>query len=222
MDNLISITIPSYNGEKYIAECIKSIQSQKVNTEIIVIDDISSDKTVEIAKSLGAKVFVNKHHKGQVAGKNEGIKHSKGDYWLTIDQDDMLREGALLRLLDEINKDKSIKIVMAKLQDFCSSNFEENQRFCKPQPFRGILTGSTLFRISVFKEIGLFREDLITGDVIDLTTRLSSKSIQIKYIDFISCDRRIHESNYGRTNQKNEYKDYAKLLRSRINSKLNK
>lgn len=57
---------------------------------------------------------------------------------------------------------------------------------------------------------------LITGDVIDLTTRLDKAGIEIKKIGYISCDRRIHDANYGRTNQADEYKDYAKLLRTRL------
>lgn len=62
----------------------------------------------------------------------------------------------------------------------------------------------------------IFREDIITGDVIDLTNRLNKAGIEIKKIDFISCARRIHSANYGRTNQKDEYKDYAKILRERL------
>ena len=216
MQDLISVILPSYNGEKYIAETIKSILEQDVPVEIIVVDDISTDKTVEIARSMGCKVIVNKEHKGQVAGKNTGIREANGKYWLTIDQDDMLTKGALKRLWEEFQKDENAKIVMAKLKDFCSADTPEQKRFCKPEPFYGILTGSTMFKKEVFDVIGDFREDIITGDVIDLTNRLNKAGIKIKKIDFIACDRRIHSANYGRTNQKDEYKDYAKILRERL------
>lgn len=216
MNKLISITIPTYNGEKYLKECILSIQNQNMNTEIIVVDDISTDKTVEIAKSMGCRVIVNEVHKGQVAGKNTGIKASKGEYWLTIDQDDILVEGALNKLYQAIDCDESSKIVMAKLKDFCSADTPEQKRFCKKEPFYGILTGSAIFRKDIFNTIGYFREDIITGDVIDLTSRLKKFNIEIKKVDFISCARRIHTANYGKTNQKEEYQDYAKILRERI------
>ncbi len=219
MSNLISIIIPTYNGEKYIKDCIKSIQNQKMNTEIIVIDDISTDKTVEIAKSLGCRVVVNDIHKGQVAGKNTGIKEAKGKYWLTIDQDDMLADGALARLVEEMEKDDNNYIIMAQLKDFCSPDTPNEIKFCKPKPFYGILTGSTLFKTEVFDKIGLWQEGVITGDVIDLTNRLMKVGIEIKKVDFVSCNRRIHSANYGRTNQKDEYKDYAKALRERLANK---
>ncbi len=216
MEDLISVVIPSYNGEKYIKETIESIQRQTFNHEIIVIDDISTDRTVEIAKSMGCRVIVNTEHKGQVAGKNTGIRAAKGNYWLTIDQDDMLTENALKKLYDEMQKSPDNKIIMAKLKDFCSPDTPEQKKFCKPEPFYGILTGSTLFKKEVFDIVGGFREDIITGDVIDLTNRLSKADITIKKADFISCDRRIHSANYGRTNQADEYKDYAKVLRERL------
>ena len=212
MADLISVVIPSYNGEKYIKECIESIQKQDFDHEIIVIDDISTDKTVEIARSLGCRVIVNNIHKGQVAGKNTGIREAKGNYWLTIDQDDYLVDGALRNLYNEL-QDGSM-IVMAKLKDFAQR--PEEQKFCKPHPFRGILTGAALFKKEVFDIIGFFPEDIITGDVIDLTNRLKKANIQIKNVDFVTCNRRIHGQNFGRTNQKDEYKDYAKLLRQRI------
>ena len=216
MNDIISIVIPTFNGEKYISETINSIKMQDIPVEIIVIDDISTDKTVEISRNLGCKVIVNREHKGQVAGKNTGILAASGKYWLTIDQDDMLTRGALKRLYNEFQQDTKAQIIMAKLKDFCSPDTPEQMKFCKPEPFYGILTGSTMFRTDVFDIIGNFREDIITGDVIDLTTRLSKAGLEIKKIDFISCNRRIHSDNYGRTNQENEYKDYAKILRDKL------
>jgi glycosyltransferase involved in cell wall biosynthesis len=214
MQDLISVIIPTYNGEKYIQECIKSIQNQNMNVEIIVIDDISTDNTVEIAQNMGIRVIVNDVHKGQVAGKNTGIREAKGKYWFTIDQDDKLVNGALKTLYEEMEKSPDNMIIMAQLRDFPQT--PDQQKFCKLKPFYGILTGSTLFKKEVFDKIGFFREDLITGDVIDLTNRLSKAGIEIKKVDFVTCDRRIHDQNYGRTNQADEYKDYAKLLRERL------
>ena len=220
MSDLISIIIPTYNGEKYIKDCIKSIQNQNMNTEIIVIDDISDDKTIEIAKSLNCRVIINKTRQGQIIAKNTGIKEAKGKYWLTIDQDDILAKNALKKLVYEIKKDNDNYIVMAKLKDFCSIDTPEQKKYCKTKPYYGILTGTTLFKTEIFNKIGFWKKGIITGDVIDLENRLINTEIKIKKIDFVSCYRRIHDNNFGKTNQKDEYKDYAKLLRERL--KINK
>ena len=220
MSDLISIIIPTYNGEKYIKDCIKSIQNQNMNTEIIVIDDISDDKTIEIAKSLNCRVIINKTRQGQIIAKNTGIKEAKGKYWLTIDQDDILAKNALKKLVYEIKKDNKNYIVMAKLKDFCSIDTPKKKKYCKTKPYYGILTGTTLFKTEIFNKIGFWKKGIITGDVIDLENRLINTEIKIKKIDFVSCYRRIHDNNFGKTNQKDEYKDYAKLLRERL--KINK
>lgn len=211
--DLISIVIPTYNGEAFIRECLQSISVQEVPHEVIVVDDLSKDRTAAIAGEAGARVIVNDVHKGQVAGKNTGILQMRGEYFLTIDQDDRLKPGALADLLNEL-KSSGAQIVMAKLEDFPQT--EEDKSFCHKEPFRGILTGAALFKKEVFDGIGLFDESVITGDVIDLDDRCRKHGIQIFRSEKVTCERRIHGSNFGRTNQKDEYKDYARLLRRRF------
>lgn len=83
-------------------------------------------------------------------------------------------------------------------------------------PARGILTGAAIFKKEVFDRIGLFDESVTTGDVIDLTDRCQKSGVTIFMSDVVTCERRIHGGNFGRTNQKDEYRDYAKMLRKRV------
>lgn len=217
--DLISIIIPTYNGEIFIRECLKSIAMQTVPHEIIIVDDMSQDKTVYIAKEMDAKVIVNDVHKGQVAGKNTGILNMEGEYFLTIDQDDRLKPDALMNLLNEIKCNDS-QIVMANLEDFPQT--DDDIPFCHKGPFRGILTGAVLFKKEVFDIIGLFDESIVTGEVIDLIDRCRKHDINIYRSDLVTCERRIHSKNYGRTNQKDEYRDYAKILRRQFLESISK
>lgn len=213
----VSVVIPTYNGEAFLEECLQSIEAQTISHEIIVVDDRSTDRTVAVAEKFGARVIVNDVHKGQVAGKNTGIRNMRGQYFLTVDQDDKLMPGALAGLIKELEDNKAM-IVMAKLEDFPQSDADRS--FCHKEPFRGILTGAALFKKEVFDEIGLFDESVITGDVIDLTDRCKKHGISIVRSDLITCGRRIHGGNFGRTNQKDEYRDYAKLLRRQFLEKI--
>lgn len=86
-DIKVSIVIPTYNEEKYIGTCLSSIKNGSVTPlEIIVADGGSSDKTVKIAKKMGAIVIDNplRHAAG---GRNEGIKVAKGNVIAFIDAD---------------------------------------------------------------------------------------------------------------------------------------
>jgi glycosyltransferase involved in cell wall biosynthesis len=91
---ILSVVIITYNEEANIGRTLASVQSLVADGkgEIIVVDSRSSDRTVEIAKSLGAKVFVEEW-KGYAAQKNSAIDKASGDWILSLDADEELETG---------------------------------------------------------------------------------------------------------------------------------
>lgn len=92
MKPIVSVIIPSYNHERFVKECIDSVLSQTFQDfEIVVTDDNSTDRTVEIIKSFGdprIKLFVNTENRGACITSNNCIKHSKGRYIAMLSSDD--------------------------------------------------------------------------------------------------------------------------------------
>lgn len=92
---LVSIVVPTYNSEKFIVDAINSVINQSFSDwEMIIVDDCSVDKTVEIIESLvlgNNKVKLLKHHKNLGTGptRNTGIDHSLGRYIAFLDADDV-------------------------------------------------------------------------------------------------------------------------------------
>ncbi|MBK9170105.1 MAG: glycosyltransferase family 2 protein [Bryobacterales bacterium] len=93
MDPLVSILIPSFNAEKWIGDCLRSALSQTwKETEVIVVDDGSTDRTVEVAKSFepdGVRVY-RQDNRGAASARNEAYRHSQGQYIQWLDADDLL------------------------------------------------------------------------------------------------------------------------------------
>jgi len=89
----ISVCIATYNGEKYIMEQLLSILEQLDNNdEIIISDDHSEDKTIEIVKSLNCKrikIYTNNKEKGYTSNFENALSYSSGKYIFTCDQDDI-------------------------------------------------------------------------------------------------------------------------------------
>ncbi len=88
----VSVVIPVFNEAKRIKKCLSSIQYQnypRKNVEILVIDDNSDDETVKIAKTFGAKIFLNGTHNIE-RGKSIGLEKSQGKYIFFIDADNVL------------------------------------------------------------------------------------------------------------------------------------
>lgn len=220
MQNLISIIIPVKNGSNYMEEAITEIKQQNMNTEIIVVDDGSTDNTSEIAKNYGCIVIKNTTSQGPVAAKNQALKIANGDYIMFHDHDDIMNNGVLEKMLAELNAASDISAVMCKVKDFISDDIpsEEKQKIkIKSEPYYGLFTGAVLIRKNVFDIIGNFDEQVTAGEILDWQTKMEKHNLKIKKLDLISTQRRLHTTNFGRTQQQTEFKDYAKSLRERLN-----
>lgn len=92
----VSVIIPVYNVEKYIGECLDSVENQtkKDGVEIICVNDGSKDKSPEILKKHAKKnkriKIINQKNKGVSAARNTGMKAAKGKYIMFVDSDDLL------------------------------------------------------------------------------------------------------------------------------------
>ena len=220
---MISVIIPVKNGSNYLQEAIESVQRQGVPVEILVIDDGSTDNTVEIASGLGCKVISHPVSKGQVAAKNTGLKAATGEYVLFLDHDDIIREGALASMYEMIEADPDASAVQSMVKDFLSPEIASMPgTTIRPEPYYGLFTGAILIRKSVFDTIGFFSEDKRTGEIIEWQSRMDQNGFLIKKTGIVSTDRRIHNTNFGKTNKGDEYKDYASVLRQRLMMMRNK
>ncbi len=104
----VSVIMPAYNAEQYIAAAIESVLSQEVSLELLVIDDCSADHTAEIVESYadGTNVILlrNEQNQGVAESRNRGIRRASGKYVAFLDADDWWAQGKLkaqCRLLEQ-------------------------------------------------------------------------------------------------------------------------
>ena len=104
----VSIIVPVYNEEKTITDCLESLKNQTYkDSEIIIVDDGSSDKTLEILKKSGVEYYKQRHF-GPGAARNFGAKYAKGEILVFVDADMTFDKDFIRKLIDPINKDKVI------------------------------------------------------------------------------------------------------------------
>lgn len=219
MSPLISIIVPVKNGSNYLAEALSAIRSQNVNMEIIVIDDDSNDNSAQIAESFGCVISKHSTSKGPTIAKNTALKIANGKYVMFHDHDDVMNQNALATMLEEIEKNKEVFAVMAQLKDFYSPELlteKMQQVTIRSEPYSGLFSGAILIKKEVFDVVGLFDENIKAGEILEWTNKMNVSGLQIKRLNFVSVNRRIHNSNFGRTNKEKEYKDYAAILRAKI------
>jgi glycosyltransferase involved in cell wall biosynthesis len=112
---LLSIIIPVYNEELTIGNIIDrvkaAVQQTGLENEVIVVDDCSYDKSLEIAKKHSAKIYTLKKHMGKGYALRAGFAKAKGDVIVTIDSDGSHRPEELPRVLAPILQDKADLVI---------------------------------------------------------------------------------------------------------------
>ena len=105
---LISVLMTAYNREKYIAEAIESVlASTFIDFELIIVDDCSQDRTIEIARKYETldsrvKVYANEKNLGDYPNRNKAASYAIGKYLKYLDSDDIMNSNCLERMVFEM------------------------------------------------------------------------------------------------------------------------
>ena len=106
MQPLVSILIPAFNAEHWIADTIKSAVKQTwPRKEIIIVDDGSSDRTLSIARQFASKEVsvITQPNQGAASARNKAFSLSNGDYIQWLDADDLLSLEKLARQIEVLD-----------------------------------------------------------------------------------------------------------------------
>lgn len=185
----VSIVILGYNRVHMLQKCIKSLKEQDYkNTEIILVDNASTDNSVDVAKSYGIKKIIQlKSNKGFGPANNEGVKIAEGDFVLFVNNDMYLENNCISELVKEITKDPKIFAVDALQYDWEGTSVIHGAQKIKKSgiknwfPFVSVdyfdtsekieipwgCAGSLMVRRKMFNELGGF-DDTFFMDAEDL------------------------------------------------------
>ncbi len=112
---LVSVCIPTYNGEQYLKQTLDSVVNQTYkNIEIIITDDLSADDTEKIIKSYHderIKYFVNTKRSGLAGNWNESLKKSSGEFIKILCQDDLLMPDAIEKQVNALNSSDAACVI---------------------------------------------------------------------------------------------------------------
>lgn len=224
----VSIIIPSYNCESYIAQTIDSVLSQTFKDfELIVIDDGSTDKTQEIAASYGNRVrLITQANAGRCVARNRGIREAKGELICLMDHDDYWFPEKLARQVDEFRAHPEVGAVYST---FIVWDPDQDGRFAEPSSFDRsrfpdvvnpdfsgwiyhqflldcwMLTSAAMFRAEVFKRCGVFDEQLPFSEDWDLWFRIA-REYPIIQLDRPTTLYRQHPQQGNRVVRRTDYR----------------
>jgi GT2 family glycosyltransferase len=179
---LVSIIIPNYNGEEYLKKCLDSISDLKCkSTEIIIVDNNSTDKSLQIVEKYlpDIKIIKLKKNYGFSKAVNVGIKTSKGEYIVLLNNDTEVKPDWLSNLILYISSDEKIFSVSSKMIrynekdkiDDAGDNYTligwaykrgdgfNISKYNKTVEVFSSCAGAAIYRKSIFEEIGYFDEN---------------------------------------------------------------
>ena len=192
----VTFYLPCYNVEKYIAATLDAILKQSYAIdELLIVDDGSTDRSVDIAKKYPVNIIHHPQNKGLAAARNTALNNAEGEFLATVDTDALPGPHWLERLMLAFTEDR-IAGVGGRLIEKYTVTAVDRWRQIRMRQEHGdaiceniILYGSnTVFRISALKEVGGYNGALKTNyEDVDICNRLLKKDCKTKYIPDAVC-----------------------------------
>lgn len=206
----ISFLMPTFNRAHLIEESILSVTSQmSPEDELILVDDGSDDDTPAVLKRVaGDHRIIRQDNSGKAVALNRGLAEAQGEYIWICDDDDVLRDGCVKRMVAEIGKPRT-DMVFARYTRFTEVDGEKEDmgtgywpdlssgsvaRHVLEDSF--VMQNATLAKRSAYETVGSFDETLLRSLDYDMAVRLATQ-VRCRYVDIIAFDQRKHDGARG-------------------------
>jgi glycosyltransferase involved in cell wall biosynthesis len=192
---VISVIVASYNQEKYISRCLRSLISQTISRdkfEIVVINDGSTDRSASVLNEFANEIVLisNEKNIGLPASLNKAIRRARAPYVVRVDADDYVN-SQFLHLLHEFLREN--KYMDAVACDYLLVDEQEEvlgRKNCLTDP----IACGIMFRTEQLIDIGLYDETFLLHEETDLRLRFTKK-YQIHRLELPLYRYRRHENN---------------------------
>jgi glycosyltransferase involved in cell wall biosynthesis len=202
-DPTVGVVMPARDAERYIGAAIESVLEQGVaGTELVLVDDGSTDRTAAIGESYGPPVTVlRREPSGPAAARNAGLRHLLTDLVGFLDADDLWPQGSLAVRVEALVADPEADMCFGHMIQFISPDLpaEEQRRLhVDPRPQPAWASSAMLARRSVFERVGLLPEHRRVGDFLEWLVGARNAGLRSLMLEQVVMHRRLHLSNLTR------------------------
>lgn len=190
---LVSVIIPTFNGRDTITQCLTALLNQDWDgdIEIIVVDDGSSDGTMESVRSFPGVSLLRQNNAGPAAARNRGALTARGDVLLFTDDDCQPLPDFVRRMVAPLQQD--VGIVGTKgtylsrqatlIARFRQVEYEERYALMKRHRYTDFIdTYAAAFRKDAFSGVGGFDENVLAAEDADLSFRLAARGERMVFV----------------------------------------
>lgn len=212
---LVSVIIPVFNGEAFVAEAIESVLGQTLPpSQVIVIDDGSTDHSATVARRYEKYIQLEQQpNAGSVAARNRGVALAHGDFLAFLDQDDYWATEKLALQIDTFQRLPHLDAVFGQLQQTYTIEETEEDRFLFGLNAQdGYHLNTALLRSEAFHRVGPFNPAWII-DSVEWLWRARNSDLCIEMLPQVLAWRRIHGDNLSIRARSRIHAEYLRLTR---------
>lgn len=234
---LVSVIVPAYNHEAYIAECVRSILEQDYpHIDLIIINDGSTDSTDQKVCALAEEYFsrfryISKKNEGLIKTLNLGLRLAHGEYLCELASDDILLRGSIRKRIEYLVSRPAVDVVFADAFILNEQGRTTERLMVNRKSFRSsehtvqdliegrakIFFPSGMFRKSFLERLGGFDEDFRDYEDVAMKFQLAIHA-NIDYLDEPVLYYRRHGSNTSSTNKFSLRKEKVLALEKLLSS----
>lgn len=214
---LVSIILPVYNAERYLAQAMESVMAQTYRPmEVLVVDDGSTDASAQVAQQFPVRYF-HRRNGGPGAARNYGIAQAQGELIAFQDADDLWTPDKLSTQVNYLLEHPQVQYVVARAKFF----LEPGCSF-PPELRRDILEGDYVTPLMqtlltwrrVFDVVGLMDPQLSPADDVDWFARANDLGVPMAVVDCVLLHKRLHDRNISLDTAHNMQMVFTALRRS--------
>ncbi|HEX6490685.1 MAG TPA: glycosyltransferase family A protein [Gaiellaceae bacterium] len=194
---LVTVIAASYNGQRFLGEALASAFAQEFDSyEVVFVDDGSTDRTAEIARSFPVR-YLYQENSGLPAARNAGLAQARGSLIAFLDDDDLLPPTKLAVQARYLLEHPGTGCVLGRQDWILEQGVEPPQ--LAPDPIYGEPGGvqlvSAMIRRDVLEELGGFDPNYRYAEDRDLFVRLREHRVEIEVLPEVVLHKRLHGSN---------------------------
>jgi glycosyltransferase involved in cell wall biosynthesis len=224
----ISVVIPVFNAEPYLAECLHSVLGQTVRpAEIVAVNDGSTDGSLQTLHRYAARSgvpfqVISRENRGSSATLNEGIAAATGEFIAFQDADDRWVPEKLAWQLAAFAAAVTLEACFGHTVCFVSPELSAEIRTgiaCPTGPQPGFHKQTLLIRRSVLDRVGGFDEQYLVGEFMDWFLRAKVAGLRYALLPEVVTERRLHRS--GLASRMEPGPGYAHILKAALDRQRN-
>lgn len=210
MGELVSVILPVFNGEQFLAQALSSVLEQEHRPlEIVVVDDGSEDGSAELARRFPETRVVSQKNAGPAAARNRGIREARGELIAFIDADDVWVPGRLAWQLETLKARPDVEMVMGAV-----GLQLPNQEQPEPDSYPIFHFGALLCRRTLFDRVGCLDEALRFGEDLDWIMRVREQAVPMAVDKRVAMLYRPHPGSMTRDQASTQHHFFLALKRS--------